>query len=845
MSKLVDPHICPDCRAPLDAAATCTGCGLRLVGPAAAELWERMQQADRLVEQLRSAADLPVGAAPATGLPVPTPGVGLPAAPPVPPGAVRPHRALPSASVPVVLLTLGALCLLVAAIVFVAVAWSSLGLAAKTTILLAVTGLFAAGGVAVTRRTLRFAAETLWLVVAGLVAVDLAAAYGADLLGLGRLSDRDAVALVGATLLGLAVGVGAWASTTPLRRLFGLVAVAAVGTGLFAGAEAWSSEHNPTAVAVSVPLLAALALGIDRATDARLRPTAIVVGGAALVSWLVLVGYGLDRMSTTDTLRSWWTDLPGWPLLVAAALAAVPPALPTVLRSSSRVVPEWIRIVAAGGSLVTLALFGVGPGSTDTADLLAAAVVSGLLAAVAAFAPRIWAWPAAAFSAMALVAWSAWTLGRPLAVITDLPTTAPPEGAQLGVRLPTLVDGPAPWTAIVSALVVGVLAAGLLRHLPSAENREVAGRALIGLGPGVLALGATTWLLETEPTLLVAVLAWSAALALTGAMAVTVRHQDAALSASLLFLVYLTVVGLRLAAPSHLLAALLATVVALLLALAYGRAQRSLLHGALLPMLACSAVLMAGFAATHWPYLAGGRDGAAGLSLVGVAAAALLLARPAGRGEPGRLAIEATALFSGLVATAFPGEATTVAMVLTVLGSAVAVVAVLNRDRDQAAWIGVALLGVATVVRVIEDAQAPEAYTLPAAVLLLAAGWWRLDSDPQVGSARALSGGLTLALAPSLLLALDEPVSLRGVLVAAGGLVVLAIGVARLWAAPFAAGAVTTGVLAVRHLGPVVEGLPRWISLGSVGLLLLVGGITWEQRRRDVDRASRYLASLR
>jgi hypothetical protein len=146
---------------------------------------------------------------------------------------------------------------------------------------------------------------------------------------------------------------------------------------------------------------------------------------------------------------------------------------------------------------------------------------------------------------------------------------------------------------------------------------------------------------------------------------------------------------------------------------------------------------------------------------------------------------------------------------------------------------------------VVDDVRAPEVYTLPAAVLLLVAGWWRLSSDPGTTSARALSSGLTLALAPSLLLAVDDPVSIRGALVAVGGLAVLALGAARLWAAPFVAGAVTTGVLAVLHLGPVVDGLPRWISLGCVGVLLLVVGVTWEQRRRDVARAGRYLDSMR
>jgi hypothetical protein len=262
-------------------------------------------------------------------------------------------------------------------------------------------------------------------------------------------------------------------------------------------------------------------------------------------------------------------------------------------------------------------------------------------------------------------------------------------------------------------------------------------------------------------------------------------------------------------------------------------------------VLSAGAVLMAGFAATHWPYLADGRGDAAGISLALVAAAALLLARPAGRDEPSRITIEVTALLAGLVATSFPVEDTVVAMVLTIVGTAVALVAVLNRDRVEAAWLGIVLLGAATVIRVVEDVRAPEAYTLPAAALLLGAGWWRLSADPRLDSGRALGSGLTLALLPSLLLALDEPVSERGALVGAAGLVVLAVGIARLWAAPVVAGAVTAGVLALRHLGPVADALPRWISLGSVGLALLLVGVTWEQRRGDLQRAHRYLTALR
>ena len=109
----------------------------------------------------------------------------------------------------------------------------------------------------------------------------------------------------------------------------------------------------------------------------------------------------------------------------------------------------------------------------------------------------------------------------------------------------------------------------------------------------------------------------------------------------------------------------------------------------------------------------------------------------------------------------------------------------------------------------------------------------------------ALGSGLTLALLPSLLLALDEPVSLRGALVGFAALVSLAWGVQQRLAAPFVLGALATAVLALRHLQPIADAVPRWVSLGLVGLALLVVGITWEARRRNVETAGRYLTALR
>src|SRR5690242_8978064 len=99
MSLLIDPRICPDCRAPLDEASTCTGCGLRLTGPLAGELWRTMQTADSLVERLR--VEVPESVTVASALPA-APASAPASAPPSAPAATPPPRrhGLAAGSVP-------------------------------------------------------------------------------------------------------------------------------------------------------------------------------------------------------------------------------------------------------------------------------------------------------------------------------------------------------------------------------------------------------------------------------------------------------------------------------------------------------------------------------------------------------------------------------------------------------------------------------------------------------------------------------------------------------------------------------------------------------------------------
>jgi hypothetical protein len=241
-SLLVDRTICPDCRGTLDAAGGCTSCGLRLVGPLAQRLYDTLLVADGLVAALRGAEPAPAVAP-------------LPSHPATPPPRSSDTGGRPT--VPVVLLGLGALCVLVAAAVFVGVAWGSLGLGGRAAVLAAATGLLAAVAGALTRRRLWLGAGAVWSVVHLVLALDLFAARSADLAGLGTLSDRSAIAVVGATWLLAAVAVAAWSRTLRPSPLLPAVVFAVAGAFALTAAEAWTVDRYVVATTIAIPALGA------------------------------------------------------------------------------------------------------------------------------------------------------------------------------------------------------------------------------------------------------------------------------------------------------------------------------------------------------------------------------------------------------------------------------------------------------------------------------------------------------------------------------------------------------------------------------------------------------------
>ncbi|MCD6639465.1 MAG: hypothetical protein LT071_06080 [Nocardioides sp.] len=200
------PLPCPNCGAALDLSrAACVLCGLSIQGPQAARLWQvdqqiatlRHERAQLITSLLRSSqVGVPVGAGP--GHPVP----GFPQQP----GPyARPHARASAPSAQQLLLGLGALLTLSAALFFGWVVWMIVGIWGQALILVGLTAVAATGAVLATRHRLPAAAETAAVIASGLTVIGLWAAWSLNLAGLQEAPGFTyaAVAAVVAGLLGL------------------------------------------------------------------------------------------------------------------------------------------------------------------------------------------------------------------------------------------------------------------------------------------------------------------------------------------------------------------------------------------------------------------------------------------------------------------------------------------------------------------------------------------------------------------------------------------------------------------------------------------------------------------
>ncbi len=369
-----DPRACPSCRSPLpEEPERCPRCDVALGHPVAVQLFRALQRVDSLSLQLRAVSRLPVAAPPAapSWAPAPRPGQAARPLPPLPQAGPSPSG-VKGSSVPAILLGLGALCLLVAAVIFLAVAWSWLGVGGRTAALVVLTAATAGGGLLLHARGLRLAAESLLTVSAGLLVLDV---LGADHAGwFGTLSGEGLAVLVGLAL------AGAGAAVVAADRELAVPQVAAV-TGLYVTQAALSGlTDHPMLVAASAT--AGLVGLLAAARSAGLGVVLVASSVAAALTWLQLLAAALLAVDPERVTVAGLLDVGTTPGLLAASVLLL---APLVLTGNADL--RALCLVAAGtGVTATLALPVVDNGLTA---LAVTSLVAGLLwTAVAHLVPR-------------------------------------------------------------------------------------------------------------------------------------------------------------------------------------------------------------------------------------------------------------------------------------------------------------------------------------------------------------------------------------------------------------------------------------------------------------------------
>jgi hypothetical protein len=816
--RYADPDLCPDCRSDLPrGVTTCPTCALPVRHPLAVELFATLTRADALVAQLRA---LPV-ATPAVPAPA-APSAPAPPPPPPPPAAAapRPSGAVGVSAVPKILLGLGAMCLLVAAIVFLAVSWSLLGVGGRTAVLLTLTAAATGGALLLNRYQLRIAGEAMSVVALGMLGLDVLGAHAAGWFG--DSSSGWAVAAGGAVMAlggtGLALPRFGDQPRLVAPQVF-------VGVGYLIG---WSGMLAATDHELLVGhALVVLGAAVTWLSRTALPVRAWSVGIATSVVWGLTALIGVVLAFTEPTLDAVWVDDgAGWSLLASAATLLAP-----------GLVLKRRELVVGGGSigalLVTLAL--ITP-SVDESALVAGAVTLAVTAAwVAAYrllpgSLRQVAMAPAAIGSLALLAFDAVAGLVALTRILDIGSDRP---------FRVVLDDPHPVTepllTVPSTLVPLVLLAFLL---PARADRPAppwwrAG-ALVGGVSAVVTLASYDVALALVVTALGLVAIASMLMALVGPVASTARQTG------------FGIVGLAVAAGGVVLALPSTPIIAVASGIVLGIALVAHFLGGTAALRGVAAVIISpALAILVWSAGVANEVDAAmlGVPLL-VLLGALAIARP-------QLEVEVPAVLVALVAVppailAANDVADSLALHLVVAGALLSASALLHPSRRSLVWAAAPVFALASWVwlggRGVDE---PEPYTLPLAAALVVLGLVHLRRNPDATTEVALLPGLLLGTVPSLVWVLGEPLSLRALVLGGTCLALTIAGAALRWSAPLLVGSVVGGIVVLREIGPYASEVPQWVWIGLAGALLTTIGITWERRLLEVRQAVGMLGRLR
>jgi hypothetical protein len=608
----------------------------------------------------------------------------------------------------------------------------------------------------------------------------------------------------------------------------------AVAAGLALAAVRASTVRRSAVGAGTAALLAGHALAVGLAMAAS---TAAVLGALTVLG--VALGWLAGRRSSATAVvigrTALLVGLLAWPGAATATVMAAGAPAPWPARTA---------LLAAASLLVAVAAAGrAAPGYRPTAAAAVHAVTP------VAFIAGLWEGPATvgAYAAGAVLVLAALGLLHPPAhrdgwLAARVPT-ALAAAVLAAPQLAVVLAGPYSWLGDIWAGAPGEV--GLLATGDWPANRAAAlGLALLTVAAGLAAkVLAGRW----SGALLVAPVAVLVGLAELGAAWPVVPAVSLLLGVagvlwgtrwSVGYGLVLAGAGLAGSLPERW-STLAGLGVALVVASVVGAVGRTrVARTAGWPAAVAAAVLL-GIAATRAADLP---LRSTAFAVLGVAAAALAVAGAIRSRRTESVALEAAAHAGALVALLLSVDSITrTATVAALWGSALAVRTVWRGEpRGARVWRAAAATGCELLawwlLLASRQVAAVEAYTLPAALAALAAGWWARRSRPELGSWAAYGPALAAASLPSFYLVLVDPVPLRRLLLGAAAVAVVVAGARRRLQAPVMVGGAVAVLVAVRELGLVWQLLDTWIPLTVAGLILVGMAATYERRRRDLAR---------
>lgn len=733
------------------------------------------------------------------------------------------------------LLWLGAALLGISALTFSAVAWSRLGDLGHAVLLLAATTLTTVLALTA-RRRLPMTAEAFVGLTVVLTLVDV---YAVRRAGLGAGLGGELWWAAGtAVVLGFTAALGRVTGRRTAR--FAVAALLSAPVVLLIAAAGWPGW--PTSIAFAA-LAAAIAYGLGRWGGWFYPEGRVVLGAQAVIAWgvaavLALVA-ALEATTVTAALG---------PALAVTALALAPEI--TWRRKGLAPFGGLPAIVVS--MLPALAVSTVVAPLLDGDGMWAASVVLGGATLLASWLlPQARRTPALIASVAIAAPGALWAFATALpAVAGPLGWLADPWTGSVGLTAATVFEGPrtpttfgGSWAAVIALAAVAALGAGSALRRQSGKQR-VAGLVLIGIRCAAFSLAVALAPLTAGASVLTTLSATAAAFALQLLAGAHLGRGEPVLAAAPLAGAALAAVPtLGWAAVStgaSVLTSALATVAATAAALI---ARRALALPGLAAVAAVFAVVFVGVAVRA----AGAAVPVVGFAVAIAAAVVALLGvfvldRPSQVGVALECACATTALAGIYLAL---GSTAWLAGALTALAAAAALAA-LHPGRRMLYGGAAGLLTLLAVWAWLINGEVTtvEAYTAPTAALMLAAGLQRWRSAPG-RSWLTLGPAVVLAIGPTLGLGLLNGDTLRLVLAALLCLAAVLAGAVLRLQAPLFLGSAGLVVLGIDEWGGYLVALPRWITLGAVGVVLMWVGATFEHRRRDWRRASDAIGHFR